>query len=264
MKIKILISTILLAVFLFGCTQTSNYGYPTAPQQPSQPSQQATPIAVTLLSAPTTAVSGQPITFSWRVDGPSTTIPHTSVHYDFVSHTGTFDTAMTPQASGYPKLIPNFAHGNYSIPQTFTASITVNQTGTLYYRAHAIVNGLNYWTDEKTITVTAPPQPAQAAPPQSTSKQFTILADDYGFYMGGQPVSYVNVNRGDSVSITFQVNTMNVYHAGLDFRGCGQTSSGTVPGSSTTMQFTAMSTCGITAYWPSTSTAKKTLSVAVS
>jgi hypothetical protein len=92
---------------------------------------------------------------------------------------------------------------------------------------------------------------------------FTIEADDSGFYIDGQSVSTIDVNKGD-VLIVFMVRSTGVYHSGLDFRGCGAESGGTPPGGSADFTFSTVESCGITSYWPSTGVAKKTLNVRVS
>lgn len=100
--------------------------------------------------------------------------------------------------------------------------------------------------------------------PPPTTKEFTIEADDSGFYKDGQMISSIQTSNGDMVKITFQVRSQGVYYGGLDFRGCGQNSGGTVPGGSTIVQFTADSTCTITSYWPSSGVVKSNLQVIVS
>src|SRR5450756_3089509 len=35
--------------------------------------------------------------------------------------------------------------------------IIINSTGITYFRAHAIIDGVNYWSLEKILTVSAPP-----------------------------------------------------------------------------------------------------------
>lgn len=107
----------------------------------------------------------------------------------------------------------------------------------------------------------------EVAPSQQPSspimKEFTIEADDRGFYMDGQSIFSVSVNKSNIVKITYQVRLQNVYYGGLDFRGCGQISGGTKPGGSTTIQFTADSTCTITSYWPASNVIKDSMQVIV-
>jgi hypothetical protein len=104
--------------------------------------------SVMVLTAPTTAVAGQGFVVSWRVFNPTqVTIPHTAVHY------GPDSKSEPLTLKSYPVLTPV---QNGTIPADFSATITIGKTGVIYYRAHAIIGGANYWSDERTITITAP------------------------------------------------------------------------------------------------------------
>lgn len=92
-------------------------------------------------------------------------------------------------------------------------------------------------------------------------EEFTVEADDKGFYINGEDISSIRVPEGTHVYITFQVRSKGVYYGGLDFRGCGESSGGTKPGKSTEIEFTASDDCKITSYWPSSGIAKDTLHV---
>ncbi|MBI4018330.1 MAG: hypothetical protein HY368_01865 [Candidatus Aenigmarchaeota archaeon] len=106
------------------------------------------------VDVPGSVVVNQSFKATWRVESSSRKqITHTAAHFDYMSHGSEFTTETTPAASGYPMLTQDFARGLHSIPDTFTASITPAQEGTLYIRGHAIIDGKNYWTDEKKIEV---------------------------------------------------------------------------------------------------------------
>ena len=211
---------------------------------------------ITVLSAPTTAEAGQEISFSWRIEGLETTIPHTAIHFDYSSNPGAYDVEVTPGASGYGSLTPDFASGEFSIPDEFSATVTPDQTGTLYYRAHAIIDGKNYWTNERSIAVSEVMQ-------LPSVEEFTIDADDNSFDMDGQDLSSITVSSGSLVKITFLVDPVQVYFGGLDFRGCGQNTGKVAPGGSVTVEFTATSSCDIKSYWPASNRLKDTLQVVV-
>ncbi len=97
--------------------------------------------------------------------------------------------------------------------------------------------------------------------PPAPQTSFTLDANDAGFYSGGSTVTSLTVPKGMQITITFNVMTSGVYHSGLDFRGCGTSTSGTPPGQSSAFVFTPNGPCGITAYWPSTGVAKRTLQI---
>ncbi len=92
--------------------------------------------------------------------------------------------------------------------------------------------------------------------------QFSIEADDAGFYLDGRQVSTLAVAKGARVAMNFAVRSTGVYYAGLDFRGCG-TQAGAMPGKSASLEFTAQNNCIITSYWPASGVVKSNLQVTV-
>lgn len=109
-----------------------------------------------------------------------------------------------------------------------------------------------------------PQEEPPTVPPLPTAREFTIDADDTGFYIDNKDISLVSVSNGELVKITFNVRTVGTYFGGLDFRGCGQDTPNTKPGASIEIQFTADSTCTITSYWPSSGVVKDNLQIMVS
>ncbi len=104
--------------------------------------------SVEVLSAPATAAAGQSFTVSWRVNSPvQKTINHTAVHY------GPDSKSEPLTLTSYPSLT---AVQSGTIPNDFSANITISKTGIFYFRAHAIIDGTNYWSGEKTINITIP------------------------------------------------------------------------------------------------------------
>lgn len=78
-------------------------------------------------------------------------VAHTAVHYGYESRDVTADT--TSQAAGYEFFTPEFASGEYPIPNIFATAMELPKEGTVYMRAHAIIDGKNYWTQEKKIII---------------------------------------------------------------------------------------------------------------
>lgn len=131
---------------------------------PSKPASTETPVAATpvsnlnasaeVLKAPSTAVVDKPFEISWRVNSPiETTINHTAIHYGPESKSN----PLTLESYRY---ISDILSG--SVPNDFSTKITINNTedysaGVLYFRAHAIMYGASYWSEEKTISVQSTP-----------------------------------------------------------------------------------------------------------
>ncbi len=108
---------------------------------------------VSMISAPKEASAGSTISFTWRVSGPSTTINQTSVHLGKISVPGTLGPEVKPKDTKYSEMIDQFADGEYKIPLQFVGNIKLSSPGTYYYRAHALIEGQNYWTDESSLEV---------------------------------------------------------------------------------------------------------------
>ena len=253
----ILILSLAFVILVSGCAPQEVAVEPEAAPTPApQPEPVAEPevqITLTLISAPSLAEVGEQISFTWRVEGAQKTIPHTAVHYDYTSHPGTYGTDVAPPASGYPELTPDFASGEFQIPRSFSVGITPDQTGTLYYRLHAIVDGKNYWANERSISVAEPA-------PVIGVKEFTIEGDDGKLYP-----SSIEVSKGDLVRITFKVREEQVYFGGLDFRSDYWDNTGKVPkGGTATVEFTADKTFQFKSYWPVSNKLRATGTVIVS
>ena len=103
-------------------------------------------------------------------------------------------------------------------------------------------------TKNSTVTETKP-----------SIKEFTVEADDYGFYPGAPLI----VAPGSQIKIAFIVRTTNVYYGGLDFRSSKFQTVAAKPGDSATVEFTADSSFTITSYWPSSGVKKADLKVMV-
>lgn len=106
---------------------------------------------------------------------------------------------------------------------------------------------------ETTQTEEIPPEPLISI------KEFTIEADDSGLYP-----SAIEVNKGDTVKITFEVRSQGTYFGGLDFRSGVWGNTGKVSkGESTTVEFIAEETFQFKSYWPASSKLKATGTVTV-
>ena len=102
-------------------------------------------ISVEVLEAPASVEAGQNFQVRWQVNSPvETEIPHTAVHY------GPEPVSGEPTLESYPFLtVPK----NGTIPAEFEDTLLIEDAGTVYFRAHAIIDEINYWSDEQSIEV---------------------------------------------------------------------------------------------------------------
>lgn len=107
-----------------------------------------------LVNAPKEASIGSVATFTWKIDGSSTTITTTSVRLGATSNPGELSKETKPGDTSYTETLPDFANGKYNVPLTFVGNMKMPLTaGTYYYRVHALVDDKNYWTPEEVIEV---------------------------------------------------------------------------------------------------------------
>lgn len=85
---------------------------------------------------------------------------------------------------------------------------------------------------------------AQSGASRATATSFTINANDET-----ADVKTLNVKKGDTITVTFKVDTDNVYHGGLQFQSDVVSSKAIKPGDSDTVTFTADKSFDFTPYW---------------
>ena len=136
---------IVLSLLISGCvTETPAEVSPTAAPT-TTPAASKMVAGVGVINAPDSAKVGHSFEINWKVNNPGEVeIPHTAIHYGPESQseplTTTSYTYLTKPKSG-------------KIPAEFSAGLTINETGTTYFRAHAVIEGKNYWSDEMTVTI---------------------------------------------------------------------------------------------------------------
>lgn len=215
-----------VSLFLLGCTQPGPAATPTAGAvATATPTAAATAAAtptpapvteptVTIVQAPSSGTAGAKASFTWKVDAPAgMKATHTSVHWDVASRPGNLGTGTTPQMAGYDNLISTFASGNFDLPREFTGDILLPSSGvpyTVFFRAHALVDGKHYWTAERSFTVvpggSGAPVAATPTPAQAQVREFDIVLDHAS---GFSPATF-DVNRGDTVR--FRATTQQTTH----------------------------------------------------
>ncbi|OGF99979.1 hypothetical protein A2Y99_01490 [Candidatus Gottesmanbacteria bacterium RBG_13_37_7] len=108
---------------------------------------------VTLIDAPKEAETGNVTTFTWRIDGPPTTIHHTVVYYGTVSTPGDLDKKIRPADTKYTDFVKDFVSGDFGIPLQFIGNGMMDKPGKYYFRVYAAIKDKNYWSDEYTFEV---------------------------------------------------------------------------------------------------------------
>ncbi len=110
---------------------------------------------IEVISAPAAAVVNAPQMIKWQVKGDPKNAEQTAIYYDNVAHAGNFGSSVSPLLGGYPKFSIQESQGEIKMPGTFSAVITSDQSGILYYRAMAKIEEQYYWTPEYTIAISA-------------------------------------------------------------------------------------------------------------
>lgn len=146
-------------------------------------------LTVTLTTAPTEATAGSPIEVAWNVSGGSGEIDHTGFHWANTSVADPQSPADYGNTTG--------AQEPAQIPGSFNGSFTIEQAGTIHARAHALVNGTHFWSEETTITVTEPPAP-EPTPNVTVEIQDTGAAGLFGTMVTFNPET-VEIEQGGEV-----------------------------------------------------------------
>ena len=102
---------------------------------------------VTITSIPTLAMTNEPIPITWQIDGSGTTF-HTALHYDSIGRKNPAGASDYAYASTY-----FCTSKSCNLPNNFSDAVVINAPGTYFLRAHLVVDGKNYWSDEKTIVI---------------------------------------------------------------------------------------------------------------
>jgi hypothetical protein len=106
-------------------------------------------------------------------------------------------------------------------------------------------------TPVEPVTESAPTTTPQMATYRPVTQLYTVHASDTT-----ADLKTIEINKGDTLNLTFAVDPRNNYHGGLDFRS-DVISTGTVlPGQSKMISFVPDHSFSFTPYWPSSDIAK--------
>lgn len=217
----LLLSIALLTVPIVGCVDTDDD--PTASDY-----------EVTWDQEPGDRSTGEANDMSWTVDGPEFEIPHTGVHWADRSVDDPTSPADYGNTSG--------AVEPAEVPGTFETEVTIDEPGTYYFIAHAIVGDEHVWSEEVEvevegggvgvgIDVTIDDHTEQAGPGEDVTVEWSLSgvpdeADRTQVYWGTDsaeddptPGDYANqagtvedASIPGSYDATFNVTDPGVYH----------------------------------------------------
>lgn len=220
-------------------------------EEKAQQEEQSTGVAkITIVNSPSSGQTNTPLSFKWKIESnKEIAIPHTAVHYD---------TRSVPSPKTYTDYRSAGRFFDGSVPGSFSDSITFQQAGNYYYRIHAVVDGKEIWSEEKSLKITSPSD-------TGVTRELTITADDRSFYYNNQPINSINAKPGEKLKITFRTLTSNVYYGGLDFRSedFGINTGKVKPGDETKVEITIDKEGTITSYWPLSGVKKADLAVKI-
>lgn len=103
---------------------------------------------ISLVNSPKEVTVGSMTTFTWRVEGPATTINHTAVYMGTVSNPGSLGREVEPKNTKYTEFSKDFVKGGYKIPLQFIGNYKITKEGTYFFRIYVDVDDKHYWTDE--------------------------------------------------------------------------------------------------------------------
>ena len=135
---KWIIVLIALFVLFSGCVRAPPEITPAPSATPSAPS----PFTVNVTSYPGNVKGEANFTIQWEVSGGAGNITHTAVHFGFKSG--------GPDVKDYGRFSKVYTG---KIPQQFIAELIAPESGPIYFRAHAMVDGKDVYTPEYTITI---------------------------------------------------------------------------------------------------------------
>lgn len=201
---------------------------------------------ISFIDVPKSVPEGTKISAYWIID---TTIPLTTLNtallYDTVSHLGAFGEKVDPSLSGYSDLMDGFVYEITTLPKTFSHTIDAPRGAEYaYLRAHTVINGKHYWTDEAKVAI----ERNVRANTMPSERIFIVEADSNGIY----PDTLI-VNREDTVNLEFRVRMQDTPADGLEFRSFAWgTTLGIKQGESKVAQFRALQSFNYTSNVPLT------------
>lgn len=177
-------------------TEPSTTSTSTSTQTTQQTNEQTetlpeTTATVSIVNSPNVVDRDAVAFFIWSVDDVETkNIQHTALHWGMTSVPDARSPAEYPEVSKVQ---------TGDIPKTFRDSIKFGDTGVVYIRAHAIVDGVDVFSEETSLFVIEPGA-------RSTTLEFTVRAKADGFELNGNDLKSITPRLGETVRIKFIVD----------------------------------------------------------
>lgn len=192
-----------------------------------------------------------PIILKWSIssDKPGST-QHTSVHYGKVS----VPAPSSPSDYGFSGKVLSG-----DLPGNFSDSVTIQEPGIYYMRAHTVVEGRHFWDDEKTLIVLNPSL-------QNSIRTITLSGGDNDFIMNNEAApATIPARFGENLRVKFKTPSKSMDPEGMTYRSdIYNFDTGNVgPGSETEVEFTAYLSGLITSHRTSTNELVGTIFVTV-
>jgi hypothetical protein len=97
---------------------------------------------------------GSPVPFTWMVRAPvGASATSTAVRFGTQSQAGALDTDVAPSQTTYETWINDYERGAFPLPREFSSALALPAPGTYYYRAHATIDGKQYWSPEYQLLI---------------------------------------------------------------------------------------------------------------
>jgi hypothetical protein len=144
---------ILISIFIVIVTGLSLFDYFLTRQQ-SLTAGPTLPVSIELANIPSSAHSGQPVDFVWRLNSatPRTT-DFTTVYWAGESSPSALTAQDSPAAVGYANYLPDYVSGSFDLPSDFTGAITFSRPQTIYFRYYSHVDNQHLWSPEYQLQV---------------------------------------------------------------------------------------------------------------
>jgi hypothetical protein len=110
-------------------------------------------VSGTVTDYPIETEAGEPVTIKWFLNYPKNmSLTHSAIHYGYFSHAGELGLDVFPNDLEYSGVVEVFPD-DLSTGNNFRVTLVPHQNGTLYFRAHAVLDKKSFWSEEFSIEV---------------------------------------------------------------------------------------------------------------
>lgn len=155
------------------------------------------PATLTIEDLPASVSAYTNVVFRWVLNTPSDDEMHTmdtQVRFETGARASTTSDDELGKPDTYGENVAQMEHQNFRDGQSYEASFTPTEPGTIYFRAFALVNGENIWSPEYTLEV---------GPIEPTGVTHTITLSGVGLPVASSAdPSSLTIGLGDGVQWT--------------------------------------------------------------